>query len=429
MGRTREQVLAVTAGRDRVIDAVKAGALCLVILGHSLAWTVAPDGTASNTLEAAPGAAPLTWVLQTLPLFFLVAGPGLARVGAAPTAERMAGRIERLAAPALPLMAVTLVLALAAGALVSPDAGAAAGLLPTQLLWFLGVYLMLVVLSPILVRLHSPWWLLVAALAIGAVDALRVNVDTTLGWINLVLVWSLFAGAGMQLPALRALPRGVLATALVVSVAGAVALVMLGPYSSALITTTASPGITNLAPPTLVLALAGSAQVCVLLLAWPLLERLLRRDAVWVAVAVFASRAMELYLWHMLGFTLAIGVVLGTGIAPLPLSLGWWLLHLAVLVVVVGIVWLAAPVLSGATTSLAAWLGRRAPTDIVRRDLRVGIVAAIVAGLALLAASESGMAAPLTPRIVIVLPYVPVVALAMLTVVVGLAAGRRPRHP
>lgn len=431
MGRTREQVLAATVDRDRVVDAVKAGALCLVILGHSLAWNVAPDGTASNTLEAAPAAAPLTWVVQTLPLFFLVAGTGLARVGSAPTPERIASRVQRLTAPALPLMTATLLLSLIAERLVSPDAGAAAGLLPTQLLWFLGVYLMLVAVSPILVRMQSAWWLPAALLAIGAVDVLRVRVDETLGWLNLVLVWSLFAGAGMSLPRLRTLPRRLTASALGLSTVGAVALVLTGPYSAALITTTATPGITNLAPPTLVLALAGIAQVSVLLLVWPLLVKVLRRDTVWVAVALLASRAMELYLWHMLGFTLAIGVVLSAGLAPDTLSLAWWLLHLAVLVLVVGTVWLAAPGLRRLSEHVAVLARRCVPTDAARRSLPVALVVAVVSSMSLLAVSESGLAAPLTPRLVIVVPYVPLVALILLGLATGLSGGHRstPEEP
>jgi hypothetical protein len=421
MSHTREAVLAATTGRDRVIDAVKAGALCLVILGHALAWNVSPDGTASNTLDAVPAAAPLTWVLQTLPLFFLAAGAGLARIGGEPAADRVASRVERLTAPALPLMLVTVVLSLVAGALVSADAGAAAGLLPTQLLWFLGVYLMLVVVSPVLVRLRSGWWLLVAIVLIGTVDVLRVTVDDTLGWINLLLVWSLFAAAGMRLTALRALPRGLLASGLVLSVLAAVTLVLVGPYSSALITTTATPGITNLAPPTLVLAFAGAAQVCLLLLLWPVLSRLLDRDAVWVPVAVFGSRAMELYLWHMLGFTLAIGIVLASGIAPAPLTPGWWLLHVAVAALVVTIVWLLAPALARTAHVLAHLLGRVARLDLARRPVAVVMACAVLASATLLAVSESGMADPLHARIVIVLPYVPAAALVVLGIIVGAA--------
>jgi hypothetical protein len=426
MTQTRERVLAMTAGRDRVVDAVKAGALCLVILGHALAWTVSPDGTASNTLDAVPAAAPLTWVLQTLPLFFLAAGAGLARIGGEPTAGRIAARVEHLTSPALPLMLVTVVLSFVAGLLVSPDAGAAAGLLPTQLLWFLGVYLMLVVASPVLVRLRSGWWLLVALLLIGTVDVLRVNVDETIGWVNLLLVWSLFAAAGMRLAALRALSRALLAAGLVVSVLAAATLVLVGPYSSALITTTATPGITNLAPPTLVLAFAGMAQVCVLLLLWPVLARLLRRDAVWVMVAVFASRAMELYLWHMLGFTLAIGAVLAVGIAPAALSAGWWVLHAAVAALVVAVVWLLAPMLARVARALARLLGRLSGFDLGRGPVALVMGCALVASACLLAVSESGVADPFRARIVIVLPYLPAAALVILAMIVAIAR-TRPR--
>jgi hypothetical protein len=423
----RERVLAATTGRDRVVDAVKAGALCLVIVGHSMAWNVTADGTAANTLEAVPAAAPLTWLVQTLPLFFLVAGAGLVRTGREPTSQGIAARIDRLVPPALPLMLATIALSLLAGLLISADAGLAAGVLPTQLLWFLGVYLMLIVASPVLVRLRSPWWLLAALVAIAAVDVLRVNVDQLVGWINLVLVWSLFAAGGMRLAALRSLPRAILGVGLIASVLAASTLVLVGPYSSALVTTTATPGITNLAPPTLVLAFAGIAQVCALLLAWPLLDRLMRRDTGWVVVAVVGSRAMELYLWHMLGFTLAIGVVLGTGYAPDTLSIAWWLLHLAVLAVVVGTVWLAAPLLGRTSVGLSGLLARAVRLRLDRWPVPVAVAVAAVASLSLLAVSESGLAQPLTPRVVIVLPYLPAAALVVLGVIAGLARGSRQR--
>ena len=70
MSSLSTRVLAASAGRDRVSDGVKALALALVILGHGLAWTITPDGSAVNTLEAAPWLFPLTWLLQILPLFF-----------------------------------------------------------------------------------------------------------------------------------------------------------------------------------------------------------------------------------------------------------------------------------------------------------------------------------------------------------------------
>ena len=73
MGSIASKVLAASAGRDRVMDAVKALALLLVIAGHSLAWTVTSSGSVINTLDAVPYMFPLTWVLQILPLFVLLA--------------------------------------------------------------------------------------------------------------------------------------------------------------------------------------------------------------------------------------------------------------------------------------------------------------------------------------------------------------------
>ena len=66
----RARVVAASVGRDRVLDAVKALALLVVIVGHSLAWHTPGDGTAINVLERAPWLIPLTWVFQVLPLFF-----------------------------------------------------------------------------------------------------------------------------------------------------------------------------------------------------------------------------------------------------------------------------------------------------------------------------------------------------------------------
>ena len=59
-----ERVLAASRTRDRVLDAVKAVALLLVIVGHSLAWHVRPDGTAVNVVEDVPYLTALTWLFQ-----------------------------------------------------------------------------------------------------------------------------------------------------------------------------------------------------------------------------------------------------------------------------------------------------------------------------------------------------------------------------
>ena len=225
---------------------------------------------------------------------------------------------------------------------------------------------------------------------------------------------------GTRLDRLRATPRWLLAVGVLAFAAGAVVAIVVGPYSPALISTSAVEGISNLAPPTIVLAFVGLAQMCLLLLLWPLLQRALDRDRLWVPVAIFASRAMELYLWHMIAFTLAIAAMIGMGLAPAPLSLLWWLQHLLVVAVLLAAVWCAAPGLNRLSRSLTGLLASRSPR--VSMGTAWARILLLAAGMTLLCVSESGVGQPITPRIVLALPYIPLVALALLAVLVGVAA-------
>ncbi len=65
---------ATPADRDRWADALRAGSLLVVILGHWLMVAVTPAGEITNTLKLIPWLQPVTWVLQVMPLFFLVGG-------------------------------------------------------------------------------------------------------------------------------------------------------------------------------------------------------------------------------------------------------------------------------------------------------------------------------------------------------------------
>lgn len=419
MGSIASKVLAASAGRDRVMDAVKALALLLVIAGHALAWTVTSSGSAINTLEAVPYMFPLTWVLQILPLFFLLAGAGLTRLAASRDSRGYLVRLTRLGAPTLPLIAVTMVIALIVGVLAGQDIGRVAGLLPVQLVWFLGVYLVLVAAAPLLVRLSRPSAIAVWLVLILGVDLLRVNVNEFIGWANLILVWGLFAAIGTRLDRLRTIRRPILAIGAIAFAAAAIIAIVVGPYSPALVSTDAVQGISNLAPPTIVLALVGLAQICLLLAVWPLLQRALDRDRLWVPVAIFASRAMEIYVWHMLAFALAIGAMIGLALAPAALSLLWWLQHIAVAALVLGVVWFAAPGLGRLSRSLANLLAR--PSPRVSMGTAWARALLVVAGMTLLCVSQSGVAQPVTVRSVLLLPYLPLAALALLGIIVGIA--------
>jgi fucose 4-O-acetylase-like acetyltransferase len=414
----KDRVLEVSRGRDRVLDAVKVVALGLVVLGHQLAWTTS-DGTVINTLDAAPGLWWITWLLQWLPVFFLAAGIGFEHSLNSPTPLRdmYAGRITRLAAPTLPLIAVTAILSVALS-WIRPELAPAAGVLPVQLLWFLGVYLLLVAVSPLLVRMRSVWWVIGGAAVVVLVDVLRIQGLALIGWANLPLVWGLFAVAGVQAARWRRVPPTILLTVAVMALAGAAAAIALGPYSRALISTQALPGLSNLAPPTVVLLLAGFAQICVLFAAWPALTRLMARDRVWVPIAIAGSRSMGIYLWHMLLVAVAVGGTLALGLAPAPLGPLWWALHAGVGALVVAAAWV-----------VAGWAPDWGPMLARGRGLPVaGLIAvAILVGFALLGISEMGLYPPLSARPLLgVLPFVPVVAIAVIVLGVALT-GRRTR--
>src|SRR5688500_5836380 len=72
-----EAVDATPSTRDRYIDLLRAFSILVVIVGHWLMAVIYLDADGirgENALEVVPGLWLLTWVLQVMPLFFLVGG-------------------------------------------------------------------------------------------------------------------------------------------------------------------------------------------------------------------------------------------------------------------------------------------------------------------------------------------------------------------
>lgn len=415
----REQVLAASAGRDRVTDFVKSAALLLVVIGHSLAWYVLPDGGIDNTLNHAPRLWWLTWVLQILPVFFFIAGAGLVRLAREKSSRRYLARASGLLEPAVLLLFLALVVATVLRFTSPVPTQRAVGTLMVQLTWFIGVYLLLISLAPLLIRLGSVPAGTALLCAIALVDVIRVRDADGLGWLNMILVWAFFAVLGTQLERLRAARRWVLATAAVTSLAAGTTLIIVGPYAKALITATTIPGISNLAPPTLVLAFAGAAQVFSLLLAWPLLQRWLSQDRVWVPVAVFGSRAMQIYLYHLIFIMVLVAPFIVSAVTSDPLSPGWWWQHLLVFVLVLAATFAAAPVLRQMSTLLARLVliapwSRRHRERLVRMPTAVARALMATTGLLLLIQSATGVGDYLTARRVVALDVYPIATWVLL---------------
>lgn len=300
-------------GRDRVVDLVRAASLVVVVFGHSfMALVVFTDqGTElGNTLAATPGLQPATWLLQVMPLFFAAGAwaNALSYRKATSYPEWLNVRVRRLVRPVIVYAGFWI---LVSPLLLAWDREVALPLLriSTQLLWFLGAYLLVTSLTPVLVRLSrrpvvaTLGWLLAAA----AVDLVRLaGAPAAVGLANFVLVWALAGQCGLWAfsPGRRP-PRGRAAAVAVAAVTLNVALVAFGPWPQSLV---GLPGeeISNMAPPSAVLALHCISLAALVVLTYGFLHRLAARDRVWRPTCVINAAAMTIYLWHLAGMILAI---------------------------------------------------------------------------------------------------------------------------
>jgi hypothetical protein len=343
-----------TAVRDRYPDALRAGALLVVVLGHWLATLPRlEDGrmvSAEHLLSVWAGAGLLTWFLQVVPLFVFVSA-AVSADGAARRLDRgesqlhwWAGRALALARPTVTYLAVLAVLATIAhftgGRLLGPLDQSL-----TVHLWFLVMLLAVQALLPLGVRADRRWGLgaIVGLLAVAVVaDVLRAGISRPsellelgtlvtgtaggIGWINGLAVWLLPQQLGIAWRRGRfgGFRTGVGLLALGFAwLAGAVAL----GYPVAMVGGDLA-GNSNVLPPTLALVGVMWVQVGVVLVAEGPARRALHHRRIERVVATLAALGMGLYLWHKLAELPAawLGERIGAPIdAGVPGEPGFWL--------------------------------------------------------------------------------------------------------
>ena len=148
------------SGRDRAVDVARLAALVVVMFGHCalLLATIDADGLhIGNLLGEVPAIRPLTWVAQVMPLFFLAGGAAGAygyRAGT-PWGTWLFTRAQRLCRPVFWYLAVWTVGLLVARMILGAESAARLGRECVALLWFLGVYLVVLAFVPALTRLQS----------------------------------------------------------------------------------------------------------------------------------------------------------------------------------------------------------------------------------------------------------------------------------
>ncbi|MEU0214769.1 acyltransferase [Streptomyces sp. NPDC006265] len=346
---------ATPPGRDRAVDALRAAAVLGVVLGHWLVTALVSDGRTLRTaspLQHMPWLAPISWMFQTLAVFFLVGGHvatrgyASARARGVPYHQWLTGRLTRLFKPVAAVLGLWTVAALAL-LLSGAEFGTVRTLVKLALspLWFLLVFAGLTAATPLLTRLNPLWPLAVVL----HVDLLRFGLGgpSWLGWVNVAAAWTVPYTLGAawtrgELERRRAgwvlLGTGGAATAALVAWAG---------YPASMVGVPGE-GMSNLDPPSLAVVTFGLAQCGLALLLRERLRHTMRRPVAWAAVALVNLSAMTVFLWHQTALmaTTATGLLAGRlpGLHTPPDGLGWVgvrLLWLPVFALALAVCWAA----------------------------------------------------------------------------------------
>jgi len=432
-GSVHALAAATPASRDRYVDLLRVASLGVVIAGH---WLMAvpvvdADGRTrvTNVLALVPALRPATWLLQVMPVFFLVGGfahatalTSIARRGGG-YADFARSRTTRLLRPTAAFLATWLLLALAA-ALAGQDEGLVRVALRTvvQPLWFLGVYLGLVALAPVMWRLHRRFgtWVPIVLLAAAAiVDVLRFAGHPRIATLNLLIIWAAVHQLGF-LYADGTLQRGGRRLGLLLMGSGLGAVVLLttvGPYPVSMVGVPGEP-VSNMSPPTMALAAHAVWLVGLVLLLRGPAGRWLARARVWRAVVAANGLAMTAFLWH-LSAAFVVLVAFGGWSGGAPGTAGWWATRP---------LWLGA---AGAVTAVLVLVFRRfdtpRPTVIGAGSSGVAALGAALCTLGVLGVSAVGFGGLLEGRtaMLLIVPVTAPVSLAM----VALGAGLLRRTP
>lgn len=302
--------------RDRAIDVIRIVALVGVVIGHTvMATSQIRDNVFiwDNLLTASPVFQALTWIFQIMPLFFFAGVAATVQSWTPGTSwgNWLMRRCTRLYRPvfyylafwAVTLTALRWVLPVH---VYEPIAG-----ISTQLLWFLGAYVLVLAAVPALARITTTGRFVVAAgtvyCLVAAVDATRINTEVwpLFGYLNLAM-WLIPGMFGVAYRRALLSARTALAVA-VAMFAVNVALVALGPYELSLVGIETQQ-LKNMSPPSLLLAGHAIMLCACAIAAAPAITRWARRPRVWWLTAIGNSGAMTLYLWHiplLLGMHLA----------------------------------------------------------------------------------------------------------------------------
>lgn len=358
--------------RDRVVDLLRTVSIGVVVLWHwSLSLNHWGDGRLRmpNPIGDVPGLWAATWVLQVMPLFFLVGGyanlagwQSVVRSGSASPAQTFwFKRFSRLLKPVGVYVACWAVFDLA-WQLGGGSSVLSWGMVVFVPLWFLGVYAVVVAAVPWTARWHtaSP---VPAVVALGAgtavADLARFGLGIeAAGLIGAAFVW-LFchqlgyfwhnwarrsasalavpeapeAGAvagstGRSAGSSTAGSTASKARGMALSLSGLGGLAVLtgfGPYPRSMVAVRGED-ISNMFPTTTAVAVLAVLQLGLVLLLRGVLTRWVERQRVWRSVIGANAVAMTVFCWHMTALVIFLLAYEAVGLTAAAEPTGaWWL--------------------------------------------------------------------------------------------------------
>ena len=387
--------------RNRYVDFLRAMSMLVVTVGHWLAAAPYFDAngalTSSHILTVVPWTAWLTWILQVMPIFFMVGGYAngiswrAARRDGKSYAAWLEGRLRRLVWPILPLLAVWVaIVALEYARGVRPELiryGSQVAFIP---IWFLAVYIMIMLLVPVL----GAAWTRLGMKAFWTLTAAAVAVDVIyfaggirwLGFANYVFVWAAIFLLGYGWLDERFSDGRMLLLYAGFAFVTLLLLVHAAPYPVSMIGIPEDP-ISNTTPPKAILIPLAVMQAGLLLAVEAPARRWLAGRVVWTATVAVNANIMTLFIWHLTATTLVVLAAYlagGIGLRLEPGGAEWW--------------WTRLPWLLANAIALAPLVGvfghfeRPRATESPPTPAWRNVVGALMtcAGLALLAAQGVG---------------------------------------
>lgn len=390
--RGRVAAQTIPAQRDLALDAARVACLIAVVVLHILLVTLTtdPSSGALRSVMAPTEAswyAPVSWLVQVMPLFFAVGGCASAISWSRQSAEGVSAaawvraRLLRLVVPATAVWVVLGSVGAVAALAGMPADWASMALQGLGMhLWFVGAYTACLVGVPLLHGLHGRRPALTLAVLVtvcAAIEALRIAVERPWwGLLGFVSIWLTIHQIGFfrHDGSFARASAGRLLAITALSVLALIALTALPWWGE--------DGLSTLNPPTLCMIALGAAQACLLQLCSPALDRLMRRRRVQAVAWVIGSRATTLYLWHLpvIVAVMAVWWLLG-GPDPVPGSSQWWLWRLPLGLLCWALILLVVRPL-GVVETLAGRLVALEPAAVLGGSAAARVVAAAAVVLA-----------------------------------------------